>query len=252
MERYCHKLTIPPFERQGVYIRGSAGIGEMAPHPVTHRESLEEAIEALETGDRSLPSVAFALDMADTQIDGPKATSYRLITDADPLPSEPCAVKLKIGRDFTRLRELQAMGCSVRLDPNRAWSLEEALQYDLGDIEYIEEPLSDSSKLSLLHREKGWPIALDETLYKDEPWEDIEGGVALVLKPAALGPLERTRALASNGVSRGYRIVISSCFESSVGIDFLARLAYQLAPGEFCGLDTLRYFAPIESSGLSG
>ena len=94
-----------------------------------------------------------------------------------------------------------------------------------------------------MHREKGWPIALDETLYKNEPWEEIEGVVALVLKPAAIGPLERTYALAK----KGYRTVISSCFESSVGIDFLARLAHLLAPDELCGLDTLRYFSPVES-----
>lgn len=237
MEFYSYQLKIPPYERRGAYIRGSAGLGELAPFPGTHQESLEEAIQALERGDRSLPSVAFALDMANTRIDGPKATSYRLITDHDPLPSKPCAVKLKIGRDLTRLRQLQAMGCSVRLDANRQWSLEEALDLDLGEIEYIEEPLQDSSQLSLLHREKRWPLALDETLYRNEPWEQIEGVVALVLKPTALGALTRTFALAK----KRYRIIISSCFESSVGIDFLARLAHQVAPGELCGLDTLRY-----------
>lgn len=244
MELYSHKLSIPPYERRGAYIEGLAGIGELAPHPVTHKESLEEALEALRRGDRSLPSVAFALDMANTKIDGPRAKSYRLITDADPLPTESCAVKLKIGRDFTRLRKLQAMGCSIRLDPNRAWSLEEALTFDLGQIEYIEEPLRDSKDLTLLHQEKGWPLALDETLYRNEPWEEIKGVVALVVKPAAIGSLERTYALAS----KGYRIVISSCFESSIGIDFLQRLAYLLAPDELCGLDTLRYFSAVESS----
>jgi len=241
MQLYNYKVTIPPYERKGAYVEGSAGIGELAPHPVTHRESLEEALAALALGDRSLPSVAFALDMANTKIDGPKAASYRLITDADPLPTEPCPVKLKIGRDFSRLRELQALGCSVRLDANRAWTLEEALSFDLGPIEYIEEPLKNPSQLSLLHREKGWPLALDETLYLNEPWEKIEGVTTLILKPAALGPLERTFKLAS----LGYRAVISSCFESPAGIEFLAKLAYQLAPDELCGLDTEKYFSRL-------
>lgn len=250
---YVLPMEAPFLERRGVYVKTEAGMGEIAPWPGTHKESLEEAIEALKKGDHSLPSVAFALDMANYLKSSKRAGSYRLIIDSDPLPKEPSSVKLKVGRDLRkdleRIKTLDSLGCSMRLDANRSFTLEEAVAFAKEceglNIEYMEEPLKKSAELSLFYRETGMPIALDETLYLNEPWEDIEGLSALILKVGALGPLARTRALAEEGKERGLRIVISSCFESPLTTDFLSALSAELAPKELAGLDTVRFFQTV-------
>lgn len=75
-----------------------------------------------------------------------------------------------------------------------------------------------------------------------------EGAAALVLKPAVLGGLERTAQLAAWAAQRGMRAVVSSAFESSLGLSQLAQLAAALetAPGVQAsqhGLATLSWFA---------
>lgn len=75
-----------------------------------------------------------------------------------------------------------------------------------------------------------------------------EGVTALVLKPAVLGGFERTAQLAAWAAQRGMRAVVSSAFESSLGLSQLAQLAAALeaAPGARAtqhGLATLTWFA---------
>lgn len=245
LRRYCLKFSLPPFERRGAIVSIHGALGDLAPFPGTHCESLEEAIAGLERGDRSLPSVAFALDMAAAPRTGADAPSYRLIYHGEALPKEACPVKLKVGQnlenDIERIKQLHALGCSIRLDASRRWNMEEALQFAKRctvPIEYIEEPLRKSGELSRFYSKTGLPLALDETLYLNEPWEGIEGVTTLILKPSALGPLRRTRELAD----RGKDVVISSCFESETGIAFLKELSAAINPGKYAGLDTLRFF----------
>lgn len=75
-----------------------------------------------------------------------------------------------------------------------------------------------------------------------------EGAAALVLKPAVLGGFERTAQLAAWAAQRGMHAVVSSAFESSLGLSQLAQLAAALeaAPGAQAtqhGLATLTWFA---------
>ena len=77
-----------------------------------------------------------------------------------------------------------------------------------------------------------------------------EGVAALVLKPAVLGGFERTAELAAWAQQRGMHAVVSSAFESSVGIAQLAQLAAALdcasgrgSGGTQHGLATLSWFA---------
>ena len=75
-----------------------------------------------------------------------------------------------------------------------------------------------------------------------------EGVTALVLKPAVLGGFERTAQLAAWAAQRGMRAVVSSAFESGLGLSQLAQLAAALeaAPGARAtqhGLATLSWFA---------
>jgi isochorismate synthase/2-succinyl-5-enolpyruvyl-6-hydroxy-3-cyclohexene-1-carboxylate synthase/2-succinyl-6-hydroxy-2,4-cyclohexadiene-1-carboxylate synthase/O-succinylbenzoate synthase len=88
----------------------------------------------------------------------------------------------------------------------------------------------------------------------EAPEHLYDGVAALVLKPAVLGGFERAAELAAWAEQRGMLAVVSSCFESSLGIAQLGQLAAALdtaAPaassselaGTAHGLATLRWLA---------
>jgi O-succinylbenzoate synthase len=169
-------------------------------------------------------------------------------------------LKVKVGRgsvddEIAALRALrQAIGkkISVRLDANRGFELEAAIDFckkavPLG-IEYIEEPLRDPSGLLDLHRATDVALALDESLQHGE--QDVlhhAGIAAYVLKPPVLG-LGRTRALAASAKSQGIKVVLTSAYESGYMHSYLALLHAELAGESVSGLST---FAALERDLIS-
>jgi len=166
------------------------------------------------------------------------------------------AVKLKVGRqspeeDIALVREVSKTlpsGVSLRLDANRAWSLETAITFGkaVADcaIEYIEEPLADNSLLEQFHTETTLPLALDETLAETEPdaLRIPNGVVAFVLKPAVLGGFEKTMQFARIAQKFNLKSVISSVFQSGLGLTADACLAACLNMQDVpAGLDTYRW-----------
>lgn len=160
------------------------------------------------------------------------------------------SLKFKVGRHdpvdeaqtVRRIREEVGDTISLRLDANRAWSLAEADGFlgALGgtSIEYIEEPLRDPGELHRLSA----PIALDESL--SEPgWEEL-GAMAVVIKPSVQDGIAGTLRMADKAKSLGLLPVVSSLFESGIGLRSLAALAAGIAgPDTAHGLDTLGWFA---------
>jgi O-succinylbenzoate synthase len=142
------------------------------------------------------------------------------------------AVKLKVGRrslddDIARTRDaFHELGgdTSLRLDANRAWTYEQALGFAAAiedcTIEYIEEPLTEPKRTQEFAEESGLPVALDESLGSMKPEQLARSPFlsAIVLKPTLLGGLERAAGLARAARVNRTKVVISSCFESSVGI----------------------------------
>lgn len=166
------------------------------------------------------------------------------------------AVKLKVGsRSVEEEVELvrvvcEALGDAVelRLDANRAWSLDEAGRFarataDL-DLEYVEEPLAEPARMPLLAERYGLPVALDESLVLMEPEELEEHAYAraVVLKPTLLGGVSRTLRLARAASRLGMRTVISSSYETGVGTSALVALAAGVGEAP-AGLDTYRRLA---------
>ena len=166
------------------------------------------------------------------------------------------AVKLKVGRRevsedveiVRRVGEILGGGVSLRLDANRAWGFEEALEFALGvsgvRIEYVEEPLADAARLGELTREWGLPVALDESLVGMGPG-DLERHAyagAVVLKPTLLGGVSRVLGLAERATALGMAAVVSSSYEGGVGIGSLVALAASVGE-EPAGLDTYRALA---------
>ena len=181
----------------------------------------------------------------------------QVLADAARLRDGGCrAVKLKVGGrpveedvELTRaVRHVIGDAVSLRLDANRSWSLEQAVAFgrELGAaaVEYLEEPLRDPAQLRALFDATGIPVALDESLLELRP-EDLEGRRevgAVVLKPTLLGGIARAREWAAKALALDIRPVVSSCFESGVGLLALAAFAWESTGDAVpAGLDTYRW-----------
>lgn len=120
----------------------------------------------------------------------------------------------------------------LRLDLNRRWNIERCLAFfertESDAIDYVEEPGENINQLRKIIKEKGRrvPVALDESLMEIVP-DDLlraSGIKAIIIKPTLLG-FERARRFALSAREAGIEAVISSSFESSIGIYALASLA---------------------------
>ena len=164
-------------------------------------------------------------------------------------------VKLKLGSRGVRedaelvaeVADVLGSAVALRLDANRAWSFEDAVEFfhatsGLG-YEYVEEPLAEPSGLSRLADEYGVSVALDESLVGMEV-EGLRGhryARAIILKPTLLGGVSRTMRLAREAVRLGIVPVVSSAYETGVGTAALLSLAASIGGGRIpAGLDTYR------------
>ena len=162
------------------------------------------------------------------------------------------AVKIKVGRrTLNEDLDLLHMICKenpqieVRVDANRAWGLKTAMNFLHAtkhlDIGYIEEPLKDKSRLIEFAHSSHIPLALDETLREPEaelfrPLADV-----LVYKPTLSGGITSIIKEIHQSQTGHPRYVISSSYESGVGMLGLIELARTI-PQEIHGLGTYGAF----------
>ncbi|MCC6153951.1 MAG: o-succinylbenzoate synthase [Candidatus Hydrogenedentes bacterium] len=167
----------------------------------------------------------------------------------------------------------------IRLDANRTWRFDDALRFVNSaaefDVSYIEEPIDQPERLAEFAAQSPIPIAVDETL-QDAGWEKLfawreaevleagcnpesreslrselgtlERGIfdailaarVWVVKPSLVGfPLKYTAQLLSGKQRIDADLVISSSFESGLGLIALANLAACAGNGALpAGLDT--------------
>jgi len=167
------------------------------------------------------------------------------------------AVKLKVGRssidDEIRLvhevRKRIGDNIALRLDANRVWDVDDALTFlrEVCDcnIDYIEEPVQNYKILvSISNKSDLPPLALDESLLELTPEEltPLPNLKAIVLKPTLLG-LERSMQLGRKATFMRITPVVSSTFETGLGLIALAELAACLNTTDIpVGLDTLEWF----------
>ncbi len=167
--------------------------------------------------------------------------------------------KMKVGdgnpddirQSVQAVREVVGRKASLRLDANRAWTFDHAAEVLRGvedlDISYVEEPLMNPADLERLSAETVVPIAIDETVLdlclKGFSSQDYCFLSAAILKPTIVGGMIRTMALAAKFADAGIEPVITSAFESEVGLLGLYGLAAALpGAGWAAGLDTQRAF----------
>ncbi|QKJ87912.1 o-succinylbenzoate synthase [Paramixta manurensis] len=252
------------------------GWGEIAPLPGFSREDLcsarQDARDWLSLwckggtpNDSGLPSVAFGLSCALAELEQtlPQAGSWHsaALCTGDPdelferlqaLP-QPVA-KMKVGQ-YEAARDGMLAGLllealpdlRLRLDANRRWTPEKALQFARyiaptlrSRIDFIEEPCQCPDDSRQFADETGITIAWDESL-REEPFclQAQPGVAAIVIKPTLTGSLTRIKQQIEAARQYGVRTIISSALESSLGLTQLARLAHWLTADEVPGLDTL-------------
>ena len=222
-------------KREGLILQKNGGWGEIAPLPGFSRETLDEAREELlailfSGAKATLPSVRFGLACA--------STPFSLEPLCVPLcalhrPRPGCAaLKLKLGHlpidDAIALVKSHLGKYLLRLDCNRAWSLEQALRFAQpftpGDFDYLEEPVREFDDLLRFSSHTRFPIAVDESL-RDSDYQKIATLKAAIVKPTLIGEIPNLPI----------PIVLSSSYETSLGILQIARHAPSSLPQ---GLDT--------------
>lgn len=240
---------------------------EAAPLPAFSHESLETVtrLACHSQFDTLPPSLQFARRMLQRPWDNPdESPRYlslnALLDDAPQAMIEQAtrlrdsgyrSVKVKVARRtvdeeiqlVTRLSGILRSDQSLRLDANRGWSLEQAVKFGSAvanlPIEYIEEPLHSPDDCEAFWGATGLPYALDETLVDAVDLDRFPHVAALVIKPTLLGDPNQYDRFTSANVP----LVFSACFESGVGIQNIARLAWHFSPTLAAGLDTYRWLA---------
>ena len=166
------------------------------------------------------------------------------------------AVKLKVGRQSVpddvalvrRVKERVGEAVALRLDANRAWSLDEARTFAGGvkgvSIAYIEEPLADAAALPAFVADTELPVALDETVQEGAAPSAHPYACAVIIKPTLAGGIVRAQQLVRQATENGMTPVLSAAFESGVGVRGLIALAAGFGPDDTpVGLGTYRWLA---------
>lgn len=236
----------------------------------------------------SLPSLVFSLSLLDAKlthrlpvrIENPQTQlavvpllydgmSAHVITQKLQTLSSINSVKIKVAQTSME-SEIQfiyqvlaiAPHVTLRLDANRGFSLEQAIDFlaclPKHKIEYIEEPCINPSDNAQIHRQLGIKYALDESLNSSQFDLDLAlqqpGLGALIIKPMLLGSLDKLQNMISQAHLAGVRGIVSSSLEADLGISDLRIVSQALTPDEPPGLDTLSAFGKpllLATSGLS-
>jgi len=257
------------------------GWGDIAPLPKWSKETLEEAthqfhdqIEKLTTIDWNpencsaeisklelLPSVSFAIESAILSLIAPlgayevqksalfMGSPEEILKQAQFRKNEGhVSAKLKVSH--LSFKEAAALILQLkdqfflRIDVNRAWSTEESLrffsQFPLTTFDYVEEPFQNPKDLAqFLH-----PLAIDESFPSDLSLEELEALPklkALIYKPTIQGGISSCKPLYEWTKHRGVSLVMSSSFESDIGIACVASMAHRLGLKAPVGMGTYDY-----------
>lgn len=256
---------------------GKQSCAEISPLPGFSQETLEEALSQLKNLKRRLlstwwtkgslhllstlglyPSVYFGVESALSDLLFP--------LESPPSPCQKYALLFGSHEEIlSRAREIHAEGYQhakiklghfdpatahhlirqlddqflLRIDLNRKWdyatTMEFCSYYPKDYFTYIEEPCSRYKDLLRFP----YPFAIDETLREIKnikPYLEAKSLKALILKPTLTYPLNEYLRLSPE-------IIITSSFESPVGISQIERLIRRLELHKNPhGLDTLRYF----------
>lgn len=262
-------------ERQGWLLllkeNGHSGYGEASPLPGFSQETLNQAqhdlVQLTESWIDQRPlaavcsaSARFAFSCACHELEHgslqapPQTDSYPLLSEPGQITNQPIA-KLKLGRrsldqeiDWVKHLIKANPGIQLRIDCNQSWTLSQGRQFlesiPTQAIDYLEEPCTDLTASLRLTDEYPIGLALDESLrqtgFKLSQQRQLK---ALILKPSLTGSLNELHHWLRLGQQQGVQTVLSSSYETSLGLGQLAALAQQLTPEQPPGLDTAASFS---------
>jgi O-succinylbenzoate synthase len=266
-------------------VAGREGKGEVAPLPRFSRETLDQCIAQLNDKRQAILDMEWQLENLQQQLTIIKlypAASFglesALLSILDPVsngdieiaallmgPPEEILeraalkytegfslVKLKVGHlSFDAAKHIidQLQGrFALRIDVNRAWDVAEAMhffdQYEPGAFDYVEEPFKNPQELERFTH----PLAVDESYPADLSLSDLERLPtlkAVVYKPTIQGGLLGLMPLKAWADQRGIQLVLSSSFESEIGLSHIAAMAKRLSLNAPLGIDTLPYMQTV-------
>ncbi len=135
---------------------------------------------------------------------------------------------------------------SLRIDVNRAWTTSESIaffaQFPLNSFDYVEEPFQNPNDLAkFLH-----PLAIDESYPTDLGLSQLEllpTLKAIIYKPTIQGGILGCLALQDFAKKRGLELVLSSSFESDVGLSYIGSMAHRLLLDAPIGIGTYDYLS---------
>ena len=160
------------------------------------------------------------------------------------------SLRMAVGKDF-----------SIRLDANRAWTLDEAevalRAFHPYGIEFLEEPLRspEPGDFRRLSDATGVALALDESLSGAaalRAFIEHDRAGYVILKAARLGGPTRCVEIAAMARSAGIKVVVTDSIESAVGMSAAIHLASALSPrGTAAGAGGARFFADASICGVA-
>lgn len=254
------------------------GWGECAPLPRFSRETLEDCIEELtrrqdeilqiEWTENSLfselkklqllPAVSFGLESALLSVLSPleehqvqasallMGSVKEILAQADLREAEGYrSAKLKVGSlnfdDAAFVIHRLKKRFHLRIDVNRAWKTTESLrfflQFDSNTFDYVEEPFQNPKDLIKFPH----PFAVDESYPHDLSLNELEILPllkALIYKPTIQGGLLGCLHLKEWAAKMGVSLVLSSAFESALGLSHVSSLSHRLSLSSPVGIGT--------------
>jgi O-succinylbenzoate synthase len=266
-----------------VDLQGNCGWGEVAPLPKWSQETFEEALHQIKHKQREIEEIEWTLENCIQEIRKlkllPSATfglESAFLSMLDPLPPHHVAVsaflmgspqeimqeanlryhegytsaKLKVSNlsfdDAAQLIHQLKDKFRLRIDVNRAWSTQNSLhffkQFPLDAFDYVEEPFTNPHDLALFKH----PLAVDESFPTDLGFKELESLKtlkALIFKPTIQGGMSGCLPLCEWATKRNVEIILSSSFESDIGLAHIAGMAQRLSLRAPVGIGTFNLLA---------
>jgi o-succinylbenzoate synthase len=261
--------------------KGTSGWGDVAPLPKWSQESLEDSSKQLHQKQQEimevdwtarnclgeieklklLPSTVFGLESALLSIVSPLPehvvpTSALLMGSPQEIVQQAhqrhhegfTSAKLKVSH--LSFKEAAELICQLkeqfrlRIDVNRAWNTSDSMrffeQFPLDTFDYVEEPFQNPQDLALFPH----PLAVDESFPQDlclEQLESLPTLKTLIYKPTIQGGMLGCLFLCEWIAKRGINLVLSSSFESDLGLGHIASMAHRLSLSAPVGIGTYYY-----------
>jgi O-succinylbenzoate synthase len=268
IEKYSREFTFGG-KREGLYIHladtdGNKSSGEIAPLPGRSLETLEQAYDHIKKIRKNFldgnfipfnlhPSVMFGMQMAlyklqnkTTLVDTPVTKLFF----SPPILNVSGRVKLKLGNfdideAISFYNKFKGKEKNITIDLERKWDLDKSVAFcekiDTCSILYIEDPTTNYSDLERFFEKTNVEFAVDMFLIF-QPLERIKvlkGLNSITLKPTLVGGIHECRLFQQDCLN--IPIVLSSLFETEVGIEDIKLISSLLCPNKPAGVDTLKF-----------